>query len=134
MVVVLEKASEIGAHILSGAVVDPIALNELVPDWKDKGAPLNVPVTDNQHWVLSKTGKVKIPHFMMPPLLSNDGCYTTTNLTRWLGEQAEALVQVYPGFTAAEVLFNEDGSVRGIATGDMGRLRDGSQGRISSRA
>ena len=130
-VVVLEKGSEIGAHILSGAVVDPIALNELIPDWKANGAPLNVPVTNNQHWVLSETGKLEMPHFMMPRLLSNDGCYTTSlgNLTRWLGEQAEALgVEVYPGFAAAEVLFNDDGSVRGIATGDMGRLQDGSQG------
>ena len=131
MVVVVEKGSEIGAHILSGAVVDPVALNELIPDWQDNGAPLNVPVTDNQHWILSETGKSEIPHFMMPPLLSNEGCFTTSlgNLTRWLGEQAEALgVEVYPGFAASEVLFNDDGSLKGIATGDMGRLRDGSQG------
>ena len=131
MVVVVEKGSEIGAHILSGAVVDPIALNELIPDWKDNGAPLNVPVTDNQHWVLSETGKSKMPHFMMPPLLSNDGCFTVSlgNFTRWLGEQAEVLgVEVYPGFAASEVLFNDDGSVKGIATGDLGRLRDGTQG------
>jgi electron-transferring-flavoprotein dehydrogenase len=131
MVVVVEKGSEIGAHILSGAVVDPIALNELIPDWQDNGAPLNVPVTDNQHWILSETGKSEMPHFMMPPLLSNEGCFTTSlgNLTRWLGEQAEALgVEVYPGFAASEVLFNDDGSLKGIATGDMGRLRDGSWG------
>ena len=131
MVVVVEKGSEIGAHILSGAVVDPIALNELIPDWKEKGAPLNTPVTDNRHWVLSETGKTEMPHFLMPLLLSNNGCYTLSlgNFTRWLGEQAEALgVEVYPGFAAAEVLFNEDGAVKGIATGDMGRLRDGSKG------
>lgn len=131
MVCVVEKASEVGAHILSGAVVDPIAMNELIPDWKDKGAPMGVPVTDNQHWVISETGKSALPHFMMPPLLSNDGCYTLSlgNLVRWLGEQAEAMgVEVYPGFAAAEVLFNDDGSVKGIATGDMGRERDGSQG------
>jgi len=131
MVVVVEKGSEIGAHILSGAVIDPIALNELIPDWKEKGAPMGVEVTDNHHWVLTETGKSEMPHLFMPPLLSNKGCYTLSlgNLTRWLGEQAEAMgVEVYPGFAAAEVLYNEDGSVKGIATGDMGRLKDGSQG------
>ncbi len=130
-VCVVEKGSEVGAHILSGAVVDPIALNELIPEWKDKGAPMGVPVTDNQHWVLSEGGKTAMPHVFMPPLMSNNGCHTLSlgNLVRWLGEQAEAMgVEVYPGFAAAEVLFNDDGSVKGIATGDMGRLRDGSQG------
>ncbi len=130
-VCVVEKGSEVGAHILSGAVVDPIALNELIPGWKDQGAPMGVPVTDNQHWVLSEAGKTALPHIFMPPLMSNDGCYTLSlgNLVRWLGEQAEAMgVEVYPGFAAAEVLYHDDGSVKGIATGDMGRLRDGSQG------
>ncbi len=130
MVCVIEKGSEIGAHILSGAVVDPIALNELIPDWKEKGAPLNTPVIDNQHWVLSETGHKSLPHFMMPPLLSNDGMYTLSlgNLTRWLAEQAEALgVEIYPGFAGAEVLYHEDGRVKGVATGDMGVARDGSQ-------
>lgn len=130
MVCVIEKGSEIGAHILSGAVVDPIALNELIPDWKDKGAPLNTPVVDNQHWVLSETGKSSLPHFMMPPLLSNDGMYTLSlgNFTRWLAEQAEALgVEIYPGFAGAEVLYHEDGRVKGVATGDMGVGRDGEQ-------
>jgi electron-transferring-flavoprotein dehydrogenase len=130
-VCVVEKGSEIGAHILSGAVVDPIALNELIPDWKDQGAPMGVPVTNNLHWVLTETGQRNLPHFIMPPMLTNDGCYTLSlgNFTRWLGEQAEALgVEVYPGFAAAEVLFNEDGSVKGIATGDMGRSRDGEPG------
>jgi electron-transferring-flavoprotein dehydrogenase len=128
---VVEKGSEIGAHILSGAVIDPVALNELMPEWKEQGAPIGVPVIDNQHWVLSATGKSSLPHFMMPPLLSNDGCYTLSlgNLTRWLGEQAEALgVEVYPGFAAAEVLFTADGAVKGVATGDMGRGRDGEPG------
>ena len=89
-VCVVEKGSEIGAHILSGAVVDPIALDELIPDWKEKGAPLNTPVTENLHWVLSKTSKSTLPHFLMPPLLSNDGCYTLSlgNLCRWLAEKA----------------------------------------------
>ncbi|MBT6094505.1 MAG: electron transfer flavoprotein-ubiquinone oxidoreductase [Rhodospirillaceae bacterium] len=130
-VCVVEKGSEIGAHILSGAVVDPIALSELIPDWKDQGAPMGVPVTNNLHWVLTETGQRNLPHFIMPPMLTNDGCYTLSlgNFTRWLGEQAEALgVEVYPGFAAAEVLFNEDGSVKGIATGDMGRSRDGEPG------
>ena len=128
MVCVLEKGSEIGAHILSGAVVDPKALNELIPDWKEKGAPMGVPVTENHHWVLTEKGKRDLPHFMMPPLMSNDGMYTLSlgNLTRWLGEQAEAMgVEVYPGFAASEVLFHEDGRVKGVATGDMGIGKDG---------
>jgi electron-transferring-flavoprotein dehydrogenase len=128
MVCVIEKGSEIGAHILSGAVVDPIALDELVPDWKEKGAPLNTPVVDNQHWVLSETGKKSLPHFMMPPLLSNNGMYTLSlgNMCRWLAEQAEAMgVEIYPGFAGAEVLYHEDGRVKGVATGDMGIGRDG---------
>jgi electron-transferring-flavoprotein dehydrogenase len=130
-VCVVEKGSEIGAHILSGAVIDPIALNELIPDWKDKGAPMGVPVTQNEHWVLSENGKRNMPHFALPPMLTNDGCYSLSlgNLTRWLGEQAEAMgVEVYPGFAAAEVLFNDEGAVKGIATGDMGRGRDGQPG------
>lgn len=128
MVCVIEKGSEIGAHILSGAVVDPVALDELIPDWKEKGAPLNTPVTDNQHWVLTETGKKEIPHFLLPPLLSNKGMYTLSlgNLTRWLAEQAEAMgVEIYPGFAGAEVLYHEDGRVKGVATGDMGIGRDG---------
>lgn len=129
MVCVIEKGSEIGAHILSGAVVDPTALNELIPDWKEKGAPLNTPVVDNQHWILSEKGKREIPHILLPPLLSNKGMYTLSlgNLTRWLGEQAEAMgVEIYPGFAGAEVLYHEDGRVKGVATGDMGVARDGS--------
>lgn len=130
MVCVIEKGSEIGAHILSGAVVDPIALDELIPDWKEKGAPLNTPVVDNQHWVLTETGHTALPHFMMPPLLSNDGMYTLSlgNFTRWLAEQAEAMgVEIYPGFAGSEILYHEDGRVKGVATGDMGVGRDGEQ-------
>jgi len=129
MVCVIEKGSEVGAHILSGAVVDPIALNELIPDWKEKGAPLNTPVTENHHWILSETGKTEFPHFLLPPLLSNNGMYTLSlgNFTRWLAEQAEAMgVEIYPGFAGAEVLYHEDGRVKGVATGDMGVARDGS--------
>ena len=127
-VCIVEKGSEIGAHILSGAVIDPIALDELLPNWKELGAPIGIPVTDNQHWVLNETGKRSLPHFLMPPLLSNKGCYTLSlgNLCRWLAEQAEAMgVEVYAGFAAAEVLYNVDGAVRGIATGDMGLQKDG---------
>jgi electron-transferring-flavoprotein dehydrogenase len=128
-VCVLEKGSEIGAHILSGAVVDPKALDELIPDWRDKGSPLTVPVTENHHWVLTKKGKFGIPHLLLPPFMRNKGTYTLSlgNLCRWLAGQAEELgVEIFPGFAAAEVLFNEDGSVRGVATGDMGIARDGS--------
>jgi electron-transferring-flavoprotein dehydrogenase len=130
-VCVVEKGSEIGAHILSGAVVDPIALNELIPEWKEKGAPLNTPVTENMHWVLSETSKFVFPHILMPPLLNNNGCFTLSlgNFCRWLAEQAEALgVEIYPGFAAAEILYKDDGSVRGIATGDMGLQKDGAPG------
>ncbi|WP_338445223.1 electron transfer flavoprotein-ubiquinone oxidoreductase [Pelagerythrobacter marensis] len=129
-VVVLEKGSEIGAHILSGAVVDPKALDELLPEWRDQGCPMaEVPVTDNWHWVLSRGGKRAIPHLFMPPFLSNDGCYTGSlgNMTRWLGEQAEALgVMVFPGFPAADVLFDDSGAVAGVVTQDMGVAADGS--------
>ncbi|HEX4801083.1 MAG TPA: NAD(P)/FAD-dependent oxidoreductase, partial [Sphingomicrobium sp.] len=128
-VCILEKGSEIGAHILSGAVIDPKALNELIPDWKDKGAPLTVPVTENHHWVLSKRRKWALPQFLMPGFMHNRGTYTLSlgNLCRWLASQAEELgVEIFPGFPAAEILFNLDGSVKGVATGDMGIARDGS--------
>ncbi len=127
-VCVLEKGSEVGAHILSGAVIDPIALDELIPDWRDKGCPLDTPVTENHHWLLTRAGKYPIPHFLMPSFMSNKGTYTGSlgNLCRWLAEQAGELgVEVFPGFAAAEVLFNDDGSVKGVATGDMGVARDG---------
>ncbi|MEM1050736.1 MAG: electron transfer flavoprotein-ubiquinone oxidoreductase, partial [Pseudomonadota bacterium] len=129
-VVVLEKGSEVGAHILSGAVVDPKALSELFPDWRDMDCPMaETPVTDNWHWVMSKKGKMPLPHLFMPPLMSNHGCYTGSlgNLTRWLGEQAEELgVMVFPGFPASEVMFDEEGAVRGVITQDMGIAEDGS--------
>ncbi|MFM5907235.1 MAG: electron transfer flavoprotein-ubiquinone oxidoreductase [Novosphingobium sp.] len=129
-VCVLEKGSEVGAHILSGAVVDPKALDELLPDWRDQGCPMaETPVTDNWHWVLSRKGKFSIPHWPMPPFLSNHGNYTGSlgNLCRWLAGQAENLgVEIFPGFPASEVLYNEDGSVKGVATQDMGVAKDGS--------
>ena len=129
-VVLLEKGSEIGAHILSGAVVDPRALDELLPEWRTQGCSLaEVPVTDNWHWVLTKSGKVSMPHLMMPPFMSNDGNYTGSlgNLCRWLAEQAEALgVMVFPGFPAADVIIDENGAVGGVITQDMGVAADGS--------
>jgi electron-transferring-flavoprotein dehydrogenase len=129
-VCILEKGSEVGAHILSGAVVDPKALDELLPEWREAGCPMaEVPVTDNQHWILTKTSKFTFPHFLMPPFMNNHGTYTGSlgNLCRWLAEQAEGLgVEIFPGFAAAEVLFHDDGSVKGVATGDMGVAKDGS--------
>ncbi len=127
-VCVLEKGSEIGAHILSGAVVDPKALDELLPDWKSSCSLAQTPVTENHHWVLTANGKYEFPHILMPPFMNNKGTYTGSlgNLCRWLAEQAEGLgVEIFPGFAAAEILFNEDGSVKGVATGDMGVARDG---------
>ena len=127
-VCVLEKGSEVGAHILSGAVIDPIALDELIPDWRDSDCPMTVPVTENHHWVLGRQSKFAMPHMLLPPFMNNKGCYTVSlgSLCRWLAGQAENLgVEIFPGFAAAEVLFNEDGSVKGVATGDMGVARDG---------
>src|SRR5215467_11299894 len=129
-VCVLEKGSEIGAHILSGAVIDPIGLNELIPDWKEKGAPVETQVSDDQFLWLTKTGSFRFPNFSTPPLMSNHGNYIVSlgDVCRWLATQAEALgVEIYPGFAAAEVLYNEDGSVKGVATGDMGVGKDGKQ-------
>ena len=128
-VCVLEKGSEVGAHILSGAVIDPKSLDELIPDWREKGCPLaEVPVTENLHWVLTAKRKFTLPHFITPPFMHNKGTYTGSlgNLCRWLATQAEELgVEIFPGFAAAEILYNDDGSVKGVATGDMGVARDG---------
>jgi len=126
-VCVLEKGSEVGAHVLSGACLDPTALSELFPDWKEKGAPLNTPVADDNFIFLTEKRAIKM---MTPPQMHNEGNYiiSMASLSRWLGEQAEALgVEIYPGFAAAEVLYAEDGSVRGVATGDMGIGKDGQQ-------
>ncbi len=128
-VCVLEKGSEVGAHILSGAVVDPIALNELIPDWKEKGAPLNTPVTDDRFYVLGPKGALRMPNFLMPPLMNNHGNYAVSlgNVCRWLATQAEGLgVEIYPGFACSEVLYRDDGSVRGVVAGVMGIAKDGS--------
>ena len=127
-VVVLEKGSEVGAHILSGAVIDPIGLHNLIPDWKDKGAPVETPVTEDRFYYLGPAGGLRIPNMIMPPLMSNHGNYIISlgNLCRWLGEQAAALgVEIYPGFAAAEVLYDNKGAVTGVATGDMGIGKNG---------
>jgi len=127
-VCVLEKGSEVGAHILSGAVMDPIAINELFPGWKEMGAPLKTAVTEDRFLFLSETGARRVPNWMLPDCFQNHGNYVISlgNVVRWLGQQAETLgVEIYPGFAAAEVLFNEDGSVRGVATGNLGIGRDG---------
>src|SRR5678809_269747 len=127
-VCVLEKGSEVGAHILSGAVMDPRAIGELIPDWKDKGAPLNQPVTRDRFLFLSENGSLATPGFLLPGCFRNHGNYVVSlgNVCRWLGQQAEGLgVEIFPGFAAAEVLFDENGAVKGVATGDMGIGRDG---------
>jgi electron-transferring-flavoprotein dehydrogenase len=124
-VCIVEKGSEVGAHILSGAVIEPRALAELIPDWKEKGAPLNTPATEDRFLYLTKTKAVKLP---TPPQMHNEGNYIVSlgNLSRWLATEAEALgVEIYPGFAAAEVLYTEDGRVRGVATGAMGIGKDG---------
>lgn len=129
-VCVIEKGSEIGAHILSGAVIDPIALNELIPDWKARGAPLNTPVTDDRFMILTEANHIPVPNFMLPPLMNNHGNYIVSlgNVCRWLAAQAEELgVEIFPGFAAAEVLYGDKGEVVGVATGDMGIGRNGEQ-------
>ncbi|MFA7436999.1 4Fe-4S dicluster domain-containing protein [Castellaniella sp.] len=128
-VCVLEKASEIGAHILSGCVMDPQGLTELLPDWQARGAPLNLPVSEDRFLFLSETGARSTPAWLMPDCFKNHGNYVVRlgHVTAWLGEQAEALgVDVFPGFAAAQILYAENGAVRGVLTGDMGVARDGS--------
>lgn len=127
-VVVLEKGSEPGAHILSGAVMDPRALNELIPNWKELGAPLNQPVTADDVLFLTETGATRTPDWLVPVCMHNEGNYVIAlgNLVRWMAQQAEALgVEVFPGFAAAEVLYNDDGSVKGVVTGNLGIGKDG---------
>jgi electron-transferring-flavoprotein dehydrogenase len=127
-VCVLEKGAEIGSHVLSGAVIDPIAISELFPDWKERGAPLDTPVTEDRFLVLTDSAAHRIPDWLLPRLMSNHGMYIASlgNVCRWLGQRAEELgVEVFAGFPAAEVLFAENGAVRGVATGDMGIAKDG---------
>ncbi|MEJ5018765.1 electron transfer flavoprotein-ubiquinone oxidoreductase [Ochrobactrum vermis] len=131
-VVVLEKGGEVGAHILSGAVVDPVGIDQLLPGWREEeGHPFKTPVTADHFLVLGPAGSVRLPNFAMPPLMGNHGNYIVSlgNVCRWLGTKAEELgVEIYPGFAAAEVLYNDEGAVIGVATGDMGVERDGTQG------
>ena len=127
-VCVLEKGSTVGAHILSGAVIDPIALNELLPDWKSLGAPLNTAVSEDRFEILTATHAYPIPDWLLPPLMRNHGNYIVSlgNVCQWLAQQAETLgVEIYPGFAAAEVLYTDTGAVRGVATGDVGVAKDG---------
>ena len=127
-VVVLEKGSEVGAHILSGAVIDPKGLDALIPDWQAKGAPVTTPVSQDKFYVLGPAGEMRLPNIAMPPLMNNHGNYIVSlgQLVRWLGEQAAELgVEIYPGFAATEVLHDDNGAVVGVATGDMGVGRDG---------
>ncbi|WP_139864429.1 electron transfer flavoprotein-ubiquinone oxidoreductase [Bradyrhizobium ivorense] len=129
-IVVVEKGSEVGAHILSGAVIDPVSLDKLIPDWReDADCPLKTQVTSDRFYWATSQGWFRIPNFIMPPLMNNHHCYIGSlgNVCRWLAPKAEALgVEIYPGFAAAEVLYDDKGAVRGIATGDMGIAKDGS--------
>ncbi|MCT8970305.1 electron transfer flavoprotein-ubiquinone oxidoreductase [Microbaculum marinisediminis] len=127
-VVVLEKGSEVGAHILSGAVIDPVGIDRLLPGWRDEDTPIKTEVTEDRFLFLGHSGSIRLPNFMMPPLMNNHGNYIVSlgNVCRWLATKAEELgVEIYPGFAAAEVLYDDDGRVIGVATGDMGVGRDG---------
>ncbi|SNR34597.1 electron transfer flavoprotein-ubiquinone oxidoreductase [Puniceibacterium sediminis] len=130
-VVVLEKGSEVGAHILSGAVLDPVGLDALIPDWKAKGAPLNVPVKDDNFYMLGEAGQLRIPNFPMPPLMNNHGNYIVSmgNVCRWMAEQAEELgVEIFPGMSCSEIVYGDNGEVKGVVAGEFGRNPDGTPG------
>ncbi|MFK7763300.1 MAG: electron transfer flavoprotein-ubiquinone oxidoreductase [Roseobacter sp.] len=129
-VVVLEKGSEVGAHILSGAVLDPVGLNALIPDWQEKGAPLNVPVQEDNFYVLGEAGKLRIPNFPMPPLMHNHGNYIVSmgNVCRWMAEQAEELgVEIFPGMSCSELVYGDNGAVKGVVAGEFGKNPDGTK-------
>ena len=130
-VVVLEKGSEVGAHILSGAVLDPCGLDALIPDWKERGAPLNVPVREDRFLVLGEAGAIRLPNLMMPPLMNNHGMYIVSmgNVCRWMAEQAEALgVEIFPGMACSELVYGEAGELKGVVAGEFGLQADGSPG------
>ena len=130
-VVVLEKGSEVGAHILSGAVLDTSGLDRLIPDWKERGAPISVPVRRDRFYILGAAGAVRLPNFLMPPLMNNHGCYIVSmgNVCRWMAEQAEALgVEIFPGMACSELVWGEDGALRGVVAGEFGRNPDGTPG------
>ena len=130
-VVVLEKGSEVGAHILSGAVLDTSGIDKLIPDWKDKGAPITVPVKDDNFFMLGEAGKLRIPNFPMPPLMNNHGNYIVSmgNVCRWMAEQAEALgIEIFPGMSCSEIVYDENGGVKGVVAGEFGKNPDGTPG------
>ncbi|MFT6073447.1 MAG: electron-transferring-flavoprotein dehydrogenase [Yoonia sp.] len=130
-VVVLEKGSEVGAHILSGAVLDPVGLNKLIPDWKEKGAPLNVPVKEDNFYMLGKAGQLRIPNMLMPPLMNNHGNYIVSmgNVCRWMAEQAEEMgVEIFPGMACSELVYGDNGEVKGVVAGEFGKNADGTPG------
>jgi len=130
-VVVLEKGSEVGAHILSGAVLDPCGLDALIPDWKAKGAPLNTPVKQDNFYLLGEAGRLRVPNFPMPPLMNNHGNYIVSmgNVCRWMAEQAEELgVEIFPGMSCSELIYGEDGEVKGVVAGEFGKNADGTPG------
>jgi electron-transferring-flavoprotein dehydrogenase len=130
-VVVLEKGSEVGAHILSGAVLDPVGLNQLIPDWKEKGAPLNVPVAQDNFYMLGEAGQLRVPNMVMPPLMNNHGNYIVSmgNVCRWMAEQAEELgVEIFPGMSCSELVYGENGEVKGVVAGEFGKNPDGTPG------
>lgn len=130
-VVVLEKGSEVGAHILSGAVLDPIGLNTLIPDWKERGAPIKTEVTSDKFLLLGPSGALRVPNIAMPPLMNNHGNYIVSmaNVCRWLAEQAEGLgVEVFPGMSCSDLVYHDDGSLKGVVAGEFGYAKDGSKG------
>src|SRR6056300_850190 len=127
-VVVLEKGSEVGAHILSGAVLDPCGLDALIPDWKEKGAPLNTPVTEDRFLMLGPSGELRIPNWPMPPLMDNHGNYIVSmgNVCRWMAEQAEELgVEIFPGMACSELFYGDNGELKGVVAGEFGKNPDG---------
>ena len=130
-VVVLEKGSEVGAHILSGAVLDPIGLNKLIPDWKEKGAPLNTEVHEDNFYMLGPAGQIRLPNWPMPPLMNNHGNYIVSmgNVCRWMAEQAEEMgVEIFPGMACSELVYGENGEVKGVVAGEFGKNPDGTPG------
>ena len=130
-VVVLEKGSEVGAHILSGAVLDPCGLDALIPDWKAKGAPLNTPVTSDNFYMMGEAGQIRIPNIAMPPLMNNHGNYIVSmgNVCRWMAEQAEEMgVEIFPGMACSELVYGENGEVSGVVAGEFGKNADGTPG------
>ena len=130
-VVVLEKGSEVGAHILSGAVLDPSGLNKLIPEWKEKGAPIDVPVKEDNFYILGEAGQIRLPNFLMPPLMNNHGNYIVSmgNVCRWMAEQAEELgVEIFPGMACSDLVFGNDGELKGVVAGEFGKNSDGTMG------